>query len=123
MTASVRTSVYDISPVPAPRMTRADKWKQRPCVLRYREFRDLVRLSHVDVPPGAHVQFVMPMPKSWSDKKRIAHQGAPHTSKPDLDNLIKALLDACYEDDAHIWRLSAEKTWGEIGYIAVERPA
>ncbi len=119
---AIRRTVYDITPVPAPRMMRADAWKQRPCVLQYRAFRDEVRYQGIDVPPGAHLEFVLPMPVSWSKKKRAAMYGAPHTQKPDLDNLVKALLDACYTDDSHIWKLSAEKRWGEIGWIAVTRP-
>lgn len=30
--------IYDITPIGKPRMTRADKWKQRPPVMRYRAF-------------------------------------------------------------------------------------
>lgn len=30
--------IYDITPIGKPRMTRADKWKQRPAVMRYRAF-------------------------------------------------------------------------------------
>ena len=32
--------IYDITPIGKPRMTRADKWKQRPAVMRYRAFCD-----------------------------------------------------------------------------------
>jgi len=36
---------YKITPVPKPRQTRSDKWKQRPCVMRYRAFADEVRAA------------------------------------------------------------------------------
>ncbi|MBC8923069.1 RusA family crossover junction endodeoxyribonuclease, partial [Escherichia coli] len=41
---------YSITPLGKPRMTRADKWKQRPPVLRYRVFCDEVRLSGITLP-------------------------------------------------------------------------
>ena len=34
----VNVKVYDITPMGKPRMTRADKWKKAPEVLRYRAF-------------------------------------------------------------------------------------
>jgi len=33
------------NPVGKPRMTRKDKWAQRPCVLRYREWADRARAA------------------------------------------------------------------------------
>nr|VXZ85617.1 Uncharacterised protein [Klebsiella pneumoniae] len=62
--------IYDITPIGKPGMTRADKWKQRPEVIRYRAFCDEARLRKIHLPDsGAHVTFVMPMPQSWSQKK------------------------------------------------------
>lgn len=62
---------YIITPVGKPRMTRRDKWKQRPPVMRYRMFCDEARLHDIQVPEnGAHITFVLPMPKSWSKKTR-----------------------------------------------------
>lgn len=59
---------YVITPIGKPRMTRADKWKQRPPVMRYRMFCDEARLHDIRVPEcGAHITYVLPMPKSWSD--------------------------------------------------------
>ncbi|MBT9425870.1 RusA family crossover junction endodeoxyribonuclease [Enterobacter oligotrophicus] len=60
------------------------------------------------------------MPKSWSKKKRTAMYGQPHQVKPDLDNLTKSLLDALFEDDAHIWDARTSKIWGETGMIIIE---
>src|SRR5690554_3514466 len=96
--------VYPITPMGKPRMTQRDKWKQRPEVMRYRAFRDEVRIRGVKLPEsGYHLTFVLPMPKSWSKKKRDAMRGAPHQQRPDKDNLEKALLDAIFEEDARIW--------------------
>ncbi|HGV3500426.1 TPA: RusA family crossover junction endodeoxyribonuclease, partial [Klebsiella michiganensis] len=47
--------IYDITPIGKTRMTRADKWKQRDVVLRYRAFCDEVRLKNVVMPEaGSH---------------------------------------------------------------------
>ena len=60
---------YIITPVGKPRMTRRDKRKQRPPVMRYRMFCDEARLHDICVPEcGAHITYVLPMPKSWSNK-------------------------------------------------------
>lgn len=101
-------------------MTRADKWKQRPEVIRYRAFCDEARLRKIHLPDsGAHVTFVMPMPQSWSHKKRAQYAGRPHQSKPDCDNMLKALMDALYEDDSHVWDCRITKIWGEKGQIII----
>lgn len=112
--------IYQITPMGKPRMTRADKWKKRPEVMRYRAFCDEVRLRHVALPEsGAHVTFVLPMPASWSKKKRQQNNGQPHRAKPDCDNMLKALMDALYDDDAHIWDCHITKVWGEAGQIII----
>jgi Holliday junction resolvase RusA-like endonuclease len=54
---------------------------------------------------------------SWSNKKRLAHLGRPHTQKPDLDNLEKAVLDGlnriAFADDAQVADVRKEKRWGD----------
>ncbi|WP_460029401.1 RusA family crossover junction endodeoxyribonuclease [Mannheimia haemolytica] len=112
---------YSITAMGKPRMTRADKWKKRDCVLRYRAFKDEVRLHNVSLPEsGYHLIFVMPMPQSWSKKKKAEMNGKPHQQKPDKDNLEKALLDALFEDDCRIWDGRVTKIWGEMGKIVVK---
>lgn len=114
---------YEIEPCPKPRMTRRDKWQKRNCVLRYRAFCDHARLLRISVPPaGGCITFVLPMPKSWSQKKKDAHNGQPHMQKPDVDNLLKALLDAMFTDDKHINDVRVKKVWGEKGAIEVLLP-
>lgn len=113
--------VYPIVAMGKPRMTRADKWKQRPEVMRYRAFKDEVRLHNVSLPEsGYHLTFVLPMPRSWSKKKKAEMNGKPHQQKPDKDNLEKALLDAIFDDDCKIWDGRVTKIWGETGKIVVE---
>lgn len=113
--------IHNITPVPKPRMTRRDKWEKRPCVLRYFAFKDECRLKKVELSEdGNKIIFVMPMPKSWSLKKKRAMDGSPHQQKPDADNLLKAIYDAVFDDDAKVWRMYCEKRWGFTGKIVID---
>ena len=113
--------VYAITPVPKPRMTQSDRWAKRAPVLRYFAFKDEVRLNKISLPEcGYHVTFILPMPDSWSKKKKEEMNGKPHQQKPDKDNLEKALLDAIFEDDCRIWDGRVSKVWGEKGQIKIE---
>ena len=101
-------------------MTQRDKWKKRPSVLRYRAFCDEVRARGVVIPEYPAFRFVLPMPKSWSQKKQAEMDGTPHKQRPDLDNLVKALFDAVYAEDAHMHCFYAEKRWGRSGQIWID---
>lgn len=113
-----------IDPVAKPRMTQSDKWNKRDCVLRYRAFADELRLragtSRKGWKDALSFRFVLPMPLSWSELKRRAHDGQAHRQKPDIDNLVKAVLDALMAEDAGVWRIAAEKRWGRAGAIEIE---
>nr|WP_317403378.1 RusA family crossover junction endodeoxyribonuclease [Plesiomonas shigelloides] len=111
--------LYPIVPNTKPRMTRSDKWKIRPPVLQYRNFKDQVRAAGVSLPENYHVIFVIPMPKTWSQKKKCSMVGKPHRQVPDKDNLEKALLDALYEQDCGMWDGRVTKIWGYEGEIIV----
>lgn len=117
--------VFSVTPVAKPRQSQADKWQVRPPVARYRtyadELRRQARRAGFRMPEaGAAIRFTLPMPRSWSKRKRAALAGQPHRQKPDLDNLIKALTDALLPDDSGLWQLAgAEKRWGEAGSIEI----
>jgi Holliday junction resolvase RusA-like endonuclease len=55
-------------------------------------------------------------PESWSKKKRVEHLHRPHTQKPDLDNIEKAILDGlnrvAFVDDAQVAEVTKRKVWG-----------
>ena len=102
-------------------MTQRDKWAKRPAVVRYHAFCDGLRLlwgSRV-VPDSLHLVFVIEMPKSWSEKKKLMMEGQPHQQRPDIDNYIKAFLDALCEDDSYVYAVRAEKYWGREASISV----
>lgn len=107
-------------PCPKPRMTRSDRWRKRPSVLRYRAWADKARQNAQAAVgrgklPGNRVEIVayFEMPKSWSKKKKAEMAGRPHRVKPDLDNVIKG-LDAIFPDnDSMIHQITACKRWDD----------
>jgi len=120
-----RVTAYPIAPVPKPRMTRRDRFDPKPAVQRYWAFKNECRLRKLHVPcAGAEIHFVVPMPKSWSTKKRAQMLGWKKETVPDLDNYLKAVGDAVYDDDSAIWHFNGlSKTWGEAGaIIVIEHP-
>lgn len=121
---SANSKFWPIVPTPWVREGRRDKWKPRQRVVRYRAFRDECVLRKVWPPrPGDLVIFLLPMPKSWSETSRAMHDGHRHLQTPDVDNLLKALLDAVYHDDAHIWAITAVKVWSVRPGIYISRRA
>lgn len=113
-----------INPIGKPRMTRSDRWRKRDCVRRYFAFKDELknqaRIANFTLGGRVVVEFHIPMPKSWSKKKRELMNGIPHQSKPDIDNCLKALFDSLLEDDSTIWAVTASKYWSEQGRIEIE---
>lgn len=105
------------APIGKPRMTQRDKWKKRPCVMRYREWADRARLSAPEGmtqdPTDVNWTAYLPMPKSWSEKKREAMMGQLHRQKPDSDNISKALFDALFKSDCGIATGSFRKCWDD----------
>ena len=75
-------------------------------------------LVHVDV------FFIVPMPKSWSKKKKNKHRGEFCGNVSDLDNYLKAIFDSlngvAFDDDRYIISVFACKTWDDDGSIDVK---
>ena len=84
------------------------------------------RLIMTDRPLAMRLTFVFAPPKSYTKKKLEAVKSGElrYTKKPDLDNLAKAILDACnntvYKDDSQIITLSINKEYGHTDHVAVE---
>lgn len=112
-------------PVGKPRQTRSDKWKKRPCVMRYRSWADIARASvpkSVDLGLYREISFIawIGFPKSYSKKRMALLFGSPHFEKPDVDNVAKSLLDALFPEDKNIWKFSGEKRWDDCGGARIE---
>jgi Holliday junction resolvase RusA-like endonuclease len=108
-----------ITPVGKPRMTRRDKWMVRPCVKKYRNYLDVLKLHaiHFQKSSSLFIRFEIPMPNSWSKKKKKEMHQKPHQQKPDIDNLVKAVLDSLFHDDSHVFYINAFKTWSHVGSV------
>lgn len=71
------------------------------------------------MPENLHLVFTIEMPASWSERKKNALEGKPHQQRPDIDNYVKAFLDALCEDDSYVYAIRAEKYWGRQASIGV----
>lgn len=104
-------------PFAAPRMTQSDKWKKRPCVMRYREWSDKARAAApsdmTQQPLRVHIQPFIAIPESWSKKKKAQYAGAFHRQRLDGDNLLKACADALFAEDGCVAIMSVEKRWDD----------
>lgn len=76
-------------------------------------------------PVFVHMEITIPVPASWSQKRRaMALAGQIHpTTKPDTDNVIKAIFDGVngvvWVDDVQVVELLARKAYGEIPMVKV----
>jgi len=116
----------NIVPVPKPRMTQSDKWKKRPATDKYWKYKDDLKLlcfiCRWTPKEDLDIKFILPMPRTWSEKKKKKMDGQPHKQKPDLDNLIKAFKDALLIEDSHIHTYqNMQKVWGREGQIMLKR--
>lgn len=115
--------ILDIAPVSKPRMTQRDKWYKRNCVNQYWRFKDELNIllkGRMDGEDTLSIDFIIPMPKSFSKKKKSNLEGMPHKSRPDLDNLIKAFKDSVYDEDSHVHTYGRmRKIWGNNGRIII----
>lgn len=71
---------------------------------------------------GAKVSFLIPVPKSWTKKKKRAMHFQMHTPRPDIDNLLKALQDTLRRADSTIGHYTGlGKYWinAPQGYIEI----
>lgn len=74
------------------------------------------------------VSFFIPVPRTWTKKKKAAMHFKLHRPRPDIDNFLKALFDPLKKQDASIAHLSGlQKRWvnsttGWIEIIITEGP-
>ena len=62
-------------------MTQSDRWRKRPPVVRYFEYANKLKELNPEIDwEPLSLLFVLPMPKSWSKKKRAEMEGEPQVS-------------------------------------------
>ncbi len=117
-----KTFIFDGPPVPLmrPRLTKYGIWDPQGRLKK--DMGLVISAQHIDQelfvgPLRLDIVFYMPMPNSWSHKKKLAHVGKDHISRPDLDNLIKLPLDVCnkiiFHDDCTISWICAKKVYDD----------
>ncbi len=91
------------------------------------ELRNWVDKNKFLMPMGHFaIWFHLPFPKSWRKPKCALMDGKPHTSTPDLDNMLKALFDSVMPrrnrisggagaDDRKIHNYISFKVWCQPG--------
>jgi Holliday junction resolvase RusA-like endonuclease len=126
--------IFDVIPMGAVRMTKRDriftnpnhadpKKRQREVVTRYFKFQNDVWSEYTQkpfkFPTNLEVVFCIPMPLSWSEKKRQRMNRKPCLTRPDIDNLVKAIMDALKIEDGNVWKITAEKRYSYKGSIII----
>jgi Holliday junction resolvase RusA-like endonuclease len=99
-----------------------------------RDYEDQIREAAVkamgtseplETPVAAYFYITMPIPASYSKKRREAclSNAERPMKKPDTDNIVKAFLDAMnevvYKDDSQVCSLHATKVYGSVGMVEV----
>lgn len=78
----------------------------------------------LDGPVKVKIIAVFEPAASWAKKKRTAAMWNPHTQKPDLDNIGKAILDGlnriAFADDGQVCQIEIQKMWGSPAHTIVE---
>ena len=106
----MQSLVIPLVPYPAPR-PRFSKWgTYNP--KKYTDHKKAIAtlakcvFNGTEKPVKLSCIFYMPIPKSWSKKKRLEAVGQYHIKKPDSDNLLKTIKDAlsgiAYIDDSQV---------------------
>lgn len=132
--AQKKEYIFKITPMGKPSFQKSDRWRtlnnpnpkmrQRDVVTRWINFKQEVKgqakkMEFIMPESGAEIIFIIPMPESWSKKKKSLMNFGPHTQKPDLDNNLKGFFDSVCEEDSYIWQYSPSKLWGYEGRIIV----
>lgn len=131
---SRRFYLFDVIPFGAVRLTQSDKWKtnpnhldpkkrQRESVTRYYAFKDAIRLQanmmKLELADAFEAVYLIPMPDSWSDKKKERKNKTICQVKPDTDNITKAIKDTLKKSDSSVWCENAQKRWAYHGSIII----
>lgn len=118
------TAVCKTIPMPAfgkarPRVTRNGTFMPRD----YRRRKAQLKQLFGPVPAGLvhlSVTAVRRMPQSWSQARRERMRGTYAKPKPDVDNIVGAVMDALFVDDDVVVSIFARKVWGDDSQMVIE---
>lgn len=115
---------YEIpgKPIPLQRPRMCGKFVYDPQKKEKKEYREKIEklrdaIFPCSTPMKLIVEYHMPIPKSYSQKRSLECEKQPHVKKPDLSNLIKFTEDALngllWKDDAYISEIAAKKIYSK----------
>ena len=113
---------------PRPRFRNTGRFVQTYMPTSYTKHKDFIREQMpnalLDGELKVTLSFHFKPPKSWSDRKKLLAIGQYKRTKPDIDNLIKTVLDAAnkkvWQDDNQIVEISSLKQYAEVPKIIME---
>ena len=113
---------------PRPRFRNTGRFVQTYMPTSYTKHKDFIREQMpnalLDGELKVTLSFYFKPPKSWSSRKKLLAIGQYKRTKPDIDNLIKTVLDAAnkkvWQDDNQIVEISSLKQYAEVPKIIME---
>ena len=107
-----RPLVVPMEPVatPRPRVTRYGTYYTK----RYTKYKRELSLILANVQPTDELQITFYFRRPKNKKSGVIYR---HQKKPDIDNLIKGIMDCLPFDDKMIYKISAEKYYCRTGGI------
>lgn len=127
----MRFELDGIEPMGAVRMTRNGKFMRASTSSHYKSTQKYLNYKNaiglmvkskfkgelLDGPLHVDILFKMPIPDSWSKKRKQEAIGRLHVKKPDIDNMVKGLFDAVngliWVDDNRVAAVSAGKVYSD----------
>lgn len=109
-------------PCPKPAMKASDRWRKRPCVLRYWAWCDLARMCAkaagcpTDASEVKRFDIVCYFAPPEKKQDRL---GKPHRQTPDASNCLKSAEDALFKRDEGLYAVSSEKYWGKVSRVEI----
>lgn len=129
--------ILDIEPMGYVRTTQTQKWVDKR-YKKYQNWKDTIRLLWLSeilkagyktdtlkfsIIDSITFYVTVPVGEKLKGKKleeRLERVGKPHQMKPDIDNMVKAFMDAVMKEDSHVHTIGmTKKIWGIHGYIEV----
>ena len=113
---------------PRPRFRNTGRFVQTYMPTSYTKHKDYIREQMPETLLNKNLKvtllFYFKPPKSWSKRKKLLAIGQYKRTKPDIDNLIKTVLDAANEkvwnDDNQIVEIRSIKQYAEVPKIIME---
>lgn len=80
-------------------------------------------ITPIDGPVHIVISVFVSVRQSWSKRKQNDYLGGPAAVKPDLDNVIKSIMDGLngvgYADDKQVAAVTAMRTWGNQDSVSI----